>query len=468
MESTRHGGDLEHVCHKHLHAMARHFGLQVKKLKTNDLRSRLRMIWGGRSDLIKFKTDHATWFRLTSRPEVPDDYHGVYSQRQIRMNIEPRPTTDQKKMIVSEIAGPGAWDEWHETGNLIAPKMFSWLWDGVDCADGHEEGIGQEIQEEFDMYLHHQAERTGQSNKGWLRTMFFSLTQQIIRQDVGYWLLYACLRPDGNIRLVSYPYYAKYVRPGDYTFFRHIDMNVSMYVEDGHGGNIIQGSVSLDDEDEGGCTEIVPGFHRNIKSWLEKVEGRGHAPNGHVTGLAKTWTKEDGAGFGDFVPVPCCRGAARVTMPEIPHGSTHNRSKNIRKTVLPWFVGVGDDGVSVDNEESDQWIDIAKSHLTQEAPSLTPSGLGNRYGAIPYRFPPATQLNLQRPISNAIVCKTTWRDPMVLAQANTLMGHDRSRALKVIAEHRYMALKCFKAAFRGVKLAEQLFYGERGYFAGRG
>lgn len=87
--------------------------------------------------------------------------------------------------------------------------------------------------------------------------MYYSLTQQIIRQDLEYWALYVCLRPDRNARLISYPYYTKYSQEGDKTFLRHIDMSIPLYLEDGHGSAIIQGSVSLDDEDEDGCTEIV-------------------------------------------------------------------------------------------------------------------------------------------------------------------------------------------------------------------
>ena len=112
--------------------------------------------------------------------------------------------------------------------------------------------------------------------------MYHSLTQQIIRQDPTYWLAYACLRPDRNYRLIFYSYYAKYVIPGDSTFFRHIDMNISRYIQDGHGSNIIQGSISLDDESNEGYTEILSGFHKHIKEWWETVEGRGHATNGYV------------------------------------------------------------------------------------------------------------------------------------------------------------------------------------------
>jgi len=153
--------------------------------------------------------------------------------------------------------------------------MFAWLWVGIDVEGDKEPGIGGQIAQEFEMYLHHQGERNAQPNKGWLRTMSYSLTQQINRQDLEYWALYACLRPDRNIRLVSYHYYAKYVAPGVYTYFRHIDMNVSKYLANGHGGNIIQGSVSLDDENAEGCMEIVRGFLKNIESWWGKVKASG-------------------------------------------------------------------------------------------------------------------------------------------------------------------------------------------------
>lgn len=260
---------LEHVCHRHLHAIAGRLGLQVKKLTTSELRNRLQVCWAFRTQLSILKThpEYALWFRLASRPSVEADKHGVYARRQVRFDLEPMLSPDQKKLIVEEIGGPGAWEQWHKDGNLIVPGLFSWLWEGVSVKDEFEEGIGALIDDEFTLYRFHLTERNGQPNRGWLRTMYYSLTQQIIRQDLSYWMLYACLRPDGNLRLISYPYYAKFAVPGESTYFRHIDMYMPKYLENGHGGMIIQGSVSLDNEDENGCTELVPGFQNHIKTW---------------------------------------------------------------------------------------------------------------------------------------------------------------------------------------------------------
>jgi len=42
---------------------------------------------------------------------------------------------------------------------------------------------------------------------------------------------------------------------------------IPLYLEDGHRRNIIQGSVSLDDEGIDGCTELVHGFQHHIAEW---------------------------------------------------------------------------------------------------------------------------------------------------------------------------------------------------------
>lgn len=95
--------------------------------------------------------------------------------------------------------------------------MFAWLWDDVEFNKKHESNIDDLIVVEFDLYLHHQRERNSQSNKSWLWSIFYSLTQQNIRQDIE-WTLYTYLRSDYNAQLVSYFYYVKYVLFGDSIF----------------------------------------------------------------------------------------------------------------------------------------------------------------------------------------------------------------------------------------------------------
>lgn len=74
---------------------------------------------------------------------------------------------------------------------------------------------------------------------GWLRNMFYSLVQQVMRQDPLYYRHYVLPRPDNEWRLISYPYYTKYTIPGDSTSFSHIDINILRALDKGRVVNIL-------------------------------------------------------------------------------------------------------------------------------------------------------------------------------------------------------------------------------------
>jgi hypothetical protein len=137
-----------------------------------------------------------------------------------------------------------------------------------------EKTIMEVILEEFEMYHAHLRLINKKPNYGWLRNMYHSLSQQMMRRDPKYFAIYCALRPDQNTNLVLYPYYAKYAHEGDNTFFRHIDLNIRDLASSGRGANMIQGTVSLDDERPDDCTMILPGMHKYIKEWTRPLPSR--------------------------------------------------------------------------------------------------------------------------------------------------------------------------------------------------
>lgn len=214
-------------------------------------------------------------FSSQERPAVAADALGV---AKYISEIPPVAVVSDEliKAILEEATGlDNAGSLWEKDGNLIV-DMFGWLFEGITVDGQHEEGITSLIDDEFEMYRHYLRLVNGRPNWGWLRTMVFELTQQLVRQDLAYWMLYVALRPDRNHRLVSFPYYCKYVGEDDHnTAFRHIDISIPRYLESGRGGNMIQGSVSLDDETaEDGCTVLVAGFHHHIAEWWSRKKNR--------------------------------------------------------------------------------------------------------------------------------------------------------------------------------------------------
>ncbi|KAF2021559.1 hypothetical protein BU24DRAFT_22713 [Aaosphaeria arxii CBS 175.79] len=121
------------------------------------------------------------------------------------------------------------------------------------------------------MYDYHVRRINRRLNLGWGSIMYHSLFQGLIRGDLEYYLFYLMIRRQPTV--ISYPYYTKSANAQNpQGKFRHIDLNIKRAVHHGHGIEMVQGSVSWDDEDEGNCTEIITGFRHKIaeyQKWRE-------------------------------------------------------------------------------------------------------------------------------------------------------------------------------------------------------
>ncbi|RPA88655.1 hypothetical protein L873DRAFT_1725222 [Choiromyces venosus 120613-1] len=326
----------------------------------------------------------------------------------------------------------------------------------------NEETLGL-IEREFDLYKYHtREEMNGKKRNGWIRTMFYSAIQHLVRQDPVYYALNVAAQPDLNWRLVSYPYYTKDTSAGENTGFKHLDLNVPELLAEGRGENIIQSSVSIDDEYEDGCTIVVPGFQRNICEWWVRVEARGMTANGPTTGVAKTYTKDDERVFGAFIPTPCRRGGIRITRPEILHGSTpYCRTR--RRTILPCFIAVSEDHHSLENSKCESWAELSACHREMEAPKRSTSGFGFAYGGPGFRFPATVQLASSSALGDAIVCGRRWDDPLVLGELKILLGACEKNAMHYVESCRRRLVENYITAAKAVFEIERVTYGNRSF-----
>jgi hypothetical protein len=451
------------LCYRHLKNLASKLGMMTR-IGHEEMLRRLLEVHKQRFNLGVLKTDTQTyaWFRMTHRPKRPSDSLGIY-----RFQEEPVPPIIPDPKLILTNAGQSMLllEEFNRVGSVNIPDVFSWWWTEKCKRGGRELSIAEVGYEEFDMYLHHQREVSGKPNYGWLRTMFHSLIQQVMRQDPVYWMLYVALRPDKNYRLISYPYYAKYALPGDKTFFRHIDIRVSELIAHSRGANMIQGTVSLDDEEYGQCTQILPEMHKHIEEWWRRVNRRGINVDGFVHRIKDTmFNKDDAKHFNtNWTDVPCPRGAVRITLPHLPHGS-HGPAECIRRTMLPWFVGIQEDHEALDTAESGSWSELSAAHRDLGRASATPSGLAVRYGTIPYKFPAAVPLVGLGGVSDALIGRQRWDTPNVMREVRLLLGPDPAKAQEYIFKWRERAVAAVVSAFDGVVRAEKAAYRQRSYF----
>ena len=366
----------------------------------------------------------------------------------------------------------GSIEEFTSAGNINL-DIFSWWWDPQYTFDGPygKSTIGELAAIEIAIYDHHYRREERNDKLGWLRTMVYSITQQLMRMDITYWMAYSCLRPDRNYWLISYPYYMKNARLGDSTFFRHVDIDINRAVKTGRGTNMIQGSLSLTDETEDMATEILPRMHLHMGEWEQRATSRGASFSEVISAIKEVHFTTHGDDpdtehFGtDWTKVPCRRGEVRISYPHLPHGAQKTAvDAPIRNTMLPWFVGIGPDHATLEVLEGGSWDDLSKAHRDFEAPPKTPSGLPNKYGKIPYAFPPAPQVIGLGPISDALVGRLKWTNPAVASKVRIMLGTNKELIQEKLTHQRKLILARTADAFHSLVDAEKECFGNTSFF----
>ena len=128
---------------------------------------------------------------------------------------------------------------------------------------------------------------------------------------------------------------------------------------------------------------------------------------------------------------------------------------------MPWYVAVGDDGETFEVQQAGTREELATAHREGVAARSSPSGLANRYGEIPFRFPATTEITGISAISDAIVGRRQWPSPAVRREVGVLFGTDNAARVELIRSSRRRALTAAKQTLVDAEVAERLFYGKK-------
>ena len=244
-------------CHAHLRRLVATIGLKNSFLgsSSESLAGRARACFKHRSQLSEIRYRHCNWFvKECQNNDIRGRLGGA------KYKAVPMPSFDiDPEEIFKRFASRQHREDFQRDGTVNVKGVLSYLWDAADISDM--------IDAEFDLYLHcYHADGNHGKRLGWARNMWYSLIQQIVRQDPIYYCLMVASRPDRNWKLISYPYYPKDTETEESTGFTHLNLNLHNFIKTGKGGNIVQGALALTDETDRNCTVLVRGFKNTYGS----------------------------------------------------------------------------------------------------------------------------------------------------------------------------------------------------------
>ena len=140
---------------------------------------------------------------MTDRPSPHSNHLGLYRLRPKDANVFTITADDQARLCT--YLGTDR-EAWNRVGSVTV-DCFDW-W-GTEKYTGTHTGLAEKtildvLPEEFEMYYAHLRIIKKKPNYGWLRNMYHSLGQQVMRQDPKYFAIYCALRPDRSTNIVSY------------------------------------------------------------------------------------------------------------------------------------------------------------------------------------------------------------------------------------------------------------------------
>ncbi|KAH8708426.1 hypothetical protein GQ44DRAFT_691123, partial [Phaeosphaeriaceae sp. PMI808] len=395
--------DFDRVCWAHKRFACGKLGLVTRTLTNSKIHELL----------ILFYQNPHRWGDWQANPVISilftESYRGTHTSEDLK-SYRYRPGPVRVPINWDQVCEAMDWEgfqkEYHETGSVVMN-----LFEEFDLDDE----LATIVTESFNMYSYHTRMINGRSNLGWCRIMFHSLIQQLVRGDIRYWLIYAILRKTPH--LISYPYYTKHALVGQNTYFRHVDLNVAEAVRSGKGADMIQGSVSFNDENNENCTEILVGFHKIAREWLLWRRASGlQDSSGYIQGWKDSvdWKPEFSSRYPKvkWIKQVCMTGEVRISNPLLPHGSTGPATIE-RRTILPWYVKVQDDMKTMENPEMGSYQELMAANAALLPGPRTPSGHPNRYGGVNWPFPADLPYDSSSWISKAIMGLVRWDSPLV-------------------------------------------------------
>lgn len=452
--------DLKAVCHRHARNIVKPFGFRTSE-RQDVLLACIKAVQehGTTEQFNQYRaTENEKFTELGSSGDVPKLIGNKALLKFVPRMVE-MPTFEPADIFTRYSRSDTAWAEFLERGTINIPSLFDYLF--------KDPTVKNLMDVECDLYLYHARDRKKEDHgtKGWIRHQVFSLFQQLVRQDLSWYVLTVAARDDRNHRLISYPYYIKNtagVQKG--TGFLHMDISAKQVLAgEERLLSLVQGSLSLDDEDDQGCTIVVPGFHRHFREWAQRLEDRGMLSSDNTTGCDKLYTTDDKREFGFPVPVPCKAGELRITRPDIVHGST-KETVNPRRALYTWFTGIREDHVKLDSERSETWLEVAGSHASLIPPLKSPSGASWSYGRCDEALQFEVALDHTSHIGDALLGRKRWDNHQVMSQVSVLFGADRQAGYALVDEARAALVAQVKEKWSVLVEAEKAAYGANSFF----
>lgn len=326
--------------------------------------------------------------------------------------------------------------------------------------------LHKRVLKELEMWKHHCGERAYDANVNYLEYCWNSLAQQAIRQDIALWLYYCALRTDKRTAFICYPACGSALTHLSRSAGEaRLDVDMQNVASSRHRLLVL---VSATNDRAGRALAVIPGVHDKTETWWNGMRRSGLCQDGIIAEIRPEMLEaSDKTALGidrdPWKEFPRNAGDAVIMHDTTPQKETIG-TPGERITFDPCYVGVNDSG-NLEDLRFGTWEEVATMYATQAPPRESPRLVDTRNVTFPNRFPAQATVIAENPISQALIGKRRWTDPLVVQERQRLLHGSRDVIIAAIKAHKKDMMGKLDEAYVALKQEERSAYRTRAFFA---
>jgi hypothetical protein len=473
------------ACDFHVRKYAEYVELKVRpKDRGKKIRENLEKLWNHRDDIPSFRIGEGFYlFKRTTQSKFLRKQASLGCQKYLPVPVPDYMEDHHASEICDGYFGPDSVDLKYQ--GVIVSTIFDAEWlisiDPFETPKGAIGSLYELVAREFRMYMYHSTVGGIKSEGFHLPNMLYSVTQQLVRSDLGLYLAVCAAREDDETRLVAYPDAARYIpyeeeEPETEGWVQadvpDITSKITTRSKKSNPPDISRRIcdyvlLTCPQKDTTPRVEIIANGHERTDI-LVKTKRNGRVFNLLKPGSGTKLTTKIKSQVGDWEALPCSEGSIILARQGTPIALNfappeNEEGKEALRMISANFTAVTKDGTMLENGVS--WEDFHNFCMRLEPPT-TPRWIDAskvEHTAEPFRS--VVSLTGLSPVGEALLGRLPWTDRSVIDERDRLFEMNGDDLDRYVDKSRTAAIERARMAYQAVFEYEARDYGDRSFAA---
>ena len=303
------------------------------------------------------------------------------------------------------------------------------------------------------------------TNHDWLRMTMYIMLQQLVRQNIMYYLITVILWLNHEINLLTFSYFMKITFKNDLELIKHVNLNINDLMSDREQSWIQSTAVfanKLIDKDN----EFILDLHLCMKKWWKEAIKRNLATDEYTHCVVLEMFNENDSRRSDlkWVNQSCFADSVHFWMSHLSHDN-RDKSDEQRIAMLIYHTAIFKDEVNMKIVKCETKNEVIVALWDQRLIDAISSELENdKQEKVSFHHSVIMKIQKVGSTSNVLIDFQSWNSMKMLKEKSLLFDQNLKQVKDFIEFHWKSALNQMRRTYKRIKKIKIAIYESKFYF----